>query len=442
VTAQAVASPVHAVPAAALAATRGSDADIKFTPTPAGAVNAITFDPPSGVTITAATGCGSTLGLPTSSTYTCALSTNYPFTAPIILTVHVDPTAASGLGTGQVTVTQTDNTTVIDSWFVNVQDIHASQSSTAATTPGATGTATFNPTNPGLVSFVVFNPPPGVTITGASGCPQQGTLPTSSTFVCRSLQQAYDSPITLTYNVDASAQVPATFTGSVNVGQLDGSQTTDSFAVTTAAATPPGPGPSPGPGSQAATKVSAVHVTEPSAYGQASSMKVTVARDGSTGTAPVGAVTLTDAAGTMVASGQLVDGMATLPLSPKLAVGTRTLTAKYAGTDAFATSQAQVTVTVKKAATTTKAKRPKKKPAFRADFKIKVKVNVTGLVAKGKLKVTYKGKTIGKGKLKKGKATIKIKKDLKVGKRKLVVKYLGSAKTLASKGKVTVTIVK
>ena len=74
---------------------------------------------------------------------------------------------------------------------------------------------------------------------------------------------------------------------------------------------------------------------------------------------------------------------------------------------------------------------------------IKAKVKVTGLTATGKVKVTLDGKTVAKGKLKNGKATIALKlKKLELGKNKLKVEYLGSTAVKASKGKVTVTVTK
>jgi hypothetical protein len=169
---------------------------------------------------------------------------------------------------------------------------------------------------------------------------------------------------------------------------------------------------------------------------------VTVARDGSTGAVPTGTVRLTDSAGNKVATGQLADGVATLSLPATLRVGTQTLTATYAGTDTLAASQTPVAIKIVKRTSTTKAKRPKT-PVYKADFTIRVKVKAAGgPPARGKVKITYKGHVLGKGKLKKGRVTIKIKKDLKAGKQKLLVKYMGTSTTLPSKRNVKVAIVK
>ena len=426
--AQAVANPVHAVAGSSLITTRGSDFQMTFSPSPAGSVNGIFFDPPPGMTITNATGCDTTAGLPTNSTYTCTQTAGFAFTAQITLSVHVDSAATAGTATGFATVKQTDNTTVSDGWTVRVDDIGAYQQGVPITANGSTGSTAFNPSIVGSVGFVVFQPPPGVTITGATGCPQPSALPTTSQFVCLSGAQTFDTKVTLTYTVDPSASVAATLAGAANVGQLNGSTATTPFNVSTPAG---------------ATKVTAVRLPQPSAYGQSSTVTVTVARDGNTGSVPTGTVQLVNAAGTQVGSTQvLFNGAATFALPATMSVGTQTLTAKYSGSDSLAASQAAVTVSVTKAATKTKAKASTSKPKYKADFKVKVTVKAAGVAPSGKVRITYKGKVIAKGKVKGGKATLTIKKDLKIGKRKLVVKYLGSATTLASKGKVVVTIVK
>jgi hypothetical protein len=433
-----VTDPVHAVAESSVNATRGSDVVLTFNPSPSGTVQAIDFTPPPGMTILSSTGCPSNIGLPTSSTYHCATSQT-TFGAAIKLTVRVNAPAPAGNGVGTAVVTQTDSSQVTNQWSVQVNNTRAIQQSVPVTAPGAAGSTMFNPQNAGEVHWVTFDPPAGVTITGATGCPQADTLPKSTTFVCKSGAQTFDSAITLTYSVASSVAASATLAGSVKVGQADDTITTDAFGVSTPEATPAPPAP---PAQAVATKVTAAHVSEPSAYGQGSSVKVTVFRDGTTGDAPTGTVTLTDSAGTVVASGQLTDGVTTLALSPTLPIGTSTMLAKYAGTAAFAASQAPVTVTVKKATSILKAKRPKKKPVYKADFKIKVTVKAAGLVPTGKVKITYQGKPLGKGKLKNGKVTIKITKDLKVGTRKLLVTYRGSSTTLPSKRKVKVVVVK
>jgi hypothetical protein len=330
-------------------------------------------------------------------------------------------------------VNQTDNTQVSDNWYVIPTDIGATPTSTPVTAPGATGTATFNPTSPmGDLNYLFFWVPGPVTITAAAGCPQASALPMSGNvaggaqFVC--LQGVkFTTPITLTYTM-ASTAAPGTSFNSVGViGQVDGSTTTFPFVVKT----PVG-----------ATKVTALHVAEPSVYGKSSQVTVSVARDGSTGAAPTGSVQLVDAAGAVLGTQVLLDGAAAFTLPATTPVGARTLTAKYTGSDTLAASQSTVSVTVNKAPTKTKAKASTSRPKYKADFKLAVTVKASGFSPAGKVKVTYKGKVVGKGTVRKGKATVKIKKDLKIGKRKLVVRYLGSPKTLTSKSTVKITVVR
>ena len=82
---------------------------------------------------------------------------------------------------------------------------------------------------------------------------------------------------------------------------------------------------------QLKSKVSAVHLPEPSTFGTASSVKVTVERDGNTGSAPTGDVTLTKADGALVAAGTLDGGTATIALPADLAVGVYPMKANYSG---------------------------------------------------------------------------------------------------------------
>ena len=84
-------------------------------------------------------------------------------------------------------------------------------------------------------------------------------------------------------------------------------------------------------------------------------------------------------------------------------------------------------------ATTTKVRKPADAPAFKADFKVRVKVLADALTPTGRVVIKYKGVTIAKGKLVDGKVKITIKKNLTVGKHKLVAKYKGSSSALTSK---------
>jgi hypothetical protein len=201
--------------------------------------------------------------------------------------------------------------------------------------------------------------------------------------------------------------------------------------------------PSPTPGASLhATTVTALHEPGPSRWGSASSVRVTVASDDSTGAVPTGVVRLIDHAGTVVSAGDLAGGAVDLPLPSTVAVGAHTLTATYDGATEFAGSQAPVDVQVVKRSSTTKPKRPRKRPSYRTDFKVKVTVKASGPLPTGKVKIAYRGKRLGRARLRRGKAVVKITKDLEVGRHRLLVKYLGSSTTLPSRRKVTIVIVK
>jgi Zn-dependent metalloprotease len=188
-----------------------------------------------------------------------------------------------------------------------------------------------------------------------------------------------------------------------------------------------------------AVKMSGVQAPTPSVFGQASSVDVTVERDGSAGEAPTGTVTLAKADGTEVGSGVLAGGKASIALPADFPVGVTTLTASYAGTDALSSAQAPVTVTVKGVGvvgSTTKAKIKPKKPAFKQDFRTIVRVDAADdSTATGKVVIKVDGKWMGKGSLKNGRLVYKVKKNLKVGKHKLVAIYKGSSTVEGSRDK-------
>jgi hypothetical protein len=135
----------------------------------------------------------------------------------------------------------------------------------------------------------------------------------------------------------------------------------------------------------------------------------------------------------VLGSGSLLDGVASVALSPTLAVGTHTLAAVYAGNEAFAPSRGSVTVTVKKAVTKIRARTKDKNYAFRADVKVKVRVTAAGFTPRGQVKITEAGRLVGRGKLEHGKTIITITKDLKAGRHDLLVEYRGTAITVPCK---------
>ena len=180
------------------------------------------------------------------------------------------------------------------------------------------------------------------------------------------------------------------------------------------------------------TTVRATHVPEPSVFGTASKLDVTVSAE--KGGTPTGTVEVLKADKTKIGSGTLTGGKASIALPADLPVGTHVLTVNYAGNGGFLASSGTVTVTVEEAAkaeSTTKVKVKPAKPEAgeKITFKVKVKadVAVTGKVV---IKVDGKKRTV---RLKDGKAKLTIKKGLKAGKHKVKVKYLGSDTVMRSK---------
>jgi Zn-dependent metalloprotease len=186
------------------------------------------------------------------------------------------------------------------------------------------------------------------------------------------------------------------------------------------------------------TKVVAVRKPEPSTFGTASSVDVSVTRDGSAGTPPTGSVKITDAAGKVLGTADLDGaGKATVDLPADLPVGANKLTATYSGARTLGMSSAMFTATVVAAPGQAKADsktivmvKPRKPGAReKVVFKVKVKSDVapTGKVV---IKVDGKRHLV---KLKDGKAKLKIQKGLKAGKHRVVAKYRGSDTVKRSK---------
>jgi M6 family metalloprotease-like protein len=184
--------------------------------------------------------------------------------------------------------------------------------------------------------------------------------------------------------------------------------------------------------------VAGVHVAEPSAFGLASSVNVTVS--GGIGT-PTGSVTVKEGAAT-IGSGTLDgSGHATVALPATTAAGAHGLTVSYPGDATYAAANGSVSANVNKASSTTSASAPKK-VKFKKDFDVNATVAAAGGSNTGTVQVFDGTKLIGTGTLSNGGATIHIKKNLKSGKHTLTVKYLGSANAAASQATVKVKVKK
>jgi len=190
--------------------------------------------------------------------------------------------------------------------------------------------------------------------------------------------------------------------------------------------------------SAATATVAAVHVPEPSTYGSASSVNVTVSGGSDT---PSGEVTVKEGA-TTIGTGTLdANGKATVALPATTPAGTHSLTVSYGGDATHSTAAGSVTATVDKAASTTTATAPAK-VRFKQDFDVTATVAAAGGANTGTVEVYDGSRLIGTGTLANGSVTIHITKNLKIGKHELTVKYLGSANAAPSETTVTVKVKK
>ncbi len=181
--------------------------------------------------------------------------------------------------------------------------------------------------------------------------------------------------------------------------------------------------------STASTTTTAVHVPEPSTYGTASKADVTVA---SAGGVPTGVVAVSTLGGTTLGGATLAGGKASIALPADLPVGQHILRATYDGSDAFGPSSTTFTVTVKPAATPavdskTQGKVFPRKVRFKQDFKVVAKVRAKDhSEVTGKVRFTIDGDSYGSRSVSDGLAKLNVRKNLEVGKHKVVVEYLGS----------------
>jgi Zn-dependent metalloprotease/ribosomal protein L27 len=185
---------------------------------------------------------------------------------------------------------------------------------------------------------------------------------------------------------------------------------------------------------KAASTVSATHSPEPSTYGEASTLDVTV-----TGSQPTGTVTVTEG-GQQVGTAPVIAGRASVPLSATYAVGTHSLRVAYSGDADNQAASTTVGVTVAKAPSQTTATAPKSARAG-TPVKVKVKVSAGSLVPAGQVVVRLKGKKVAAGSLDgSGRATLKVSR-LKAGKVVLAVAYAGSGTIRGSVDTVTVRVI-
>ena len=189
-----------------------------------------------------------------------------------------------------------------------------------------------------------------------------------------------------------------------------------------------------------ASEVTAVHNPEPSGFGKASTLDVTVT-DAADATGSVSA-TIGD---TELDAVDLTGGTASLPVPADLDAGSYDAVVTYTGDAAFGPGTVTVPVTVSKAGTSTTVKKAPKKVKQGKKAKVKVKVGAPGIsfTPDGLVKIVKKGKTLGKGKLNnKGVAKITLKSFKKPGKQKVNAVYGGAGNFKGSKDAFTLKIVK
>ena len=193
------------------------------------------------------------------------------------------------------------------------------------------------------------------------------------------------------------------------------------------------------------TAVAATHVPEPSEFGTASRVDVSVSA--ANGGVPTGTVDVLKADGSKIGSGTLAGGKASVALPADLPVGTHVLSVTYSGKGGFKPSSGSVTVTVKKKVaptgkgdSVTRAKVSPKRPSFGNDFTVIGKVRAEGLAPRSRVVFKIDGKRIGSRKINEGRAVMTVRRNYGVGNHKLTVIYRGNATTARSKDKLTFRI--
>jgi len=180
-----------------------------------------------------------------------------------------------------------------------------------------------------------------------------------------------------------------------------------------------GPG-ADGVGAPAASRTTAASSGAP--YGVGATVQVSVAAR----TAPEGTVAI--AAGARpLATGRVRAGAATVKLhGTALRPGRHRLTVRFSGGDAVAASSTTVVVPVRRAAAKVSAARVTKRVAAgRTRARLRVTVTAPGLNPAGSVRVREGGRTVGRGKVRGGRATVKLARFATPGVKRLTVAYGG-----------------
>lgn len=159
---------------------------------------------------------------------------------------------------------------------------------------------------------------------------------------------------------------------------------------------------------------------------------VTVNGSGAAANAPVSV----SVSGVLSTTVNLSNGSASVTLPANTPVGSRAVAVSFAGNGSAYASSASGTLSISKAGSATTLKLAKKKAKAGKSLKTTVTVKVAGssLPASGKVTLKVGSKTIGKGTVKNGKATITLKK-LKKGSYKIKATFAGDANVNGSSSK-------
>jgi 5'-nucleotidase len=163
----------------------------------------------------------------------------------------------------------------------------------------------------------------------------------------------------------------------------------------------------------------------------------------SSGATPTGTVQVRNGS-SVLGTAPVSAGRATISLvAGSLRPGETTLTAVYSGDSNVAGKSVPFSQVVVKATPSVRFKvKPGTIKAGETKVRIKVKVTADGLVpVRGKVKITVEGWGTKTLKLRDGRATLKLGVIDKPGKRKVKVKFLGSALVDAAKAKGSLTVI-
>lgn len=184
-----------------------------------------------------------------------------------------------------------------------------------------------------------------------------------------------------------------------------------------------------------ATGITAVRRPNPTNYGKASTVKITLDDNAATGEVSV-------EVGSFTKSTTVKGGVATIKLPKLLAAGTYDATASYEGDGSHAASTTSFPVTVNKATTSTKvvAVYPKGGPRKGHRATLKLEVRSSAGAPAGVVEISKNGQFLNKGRIKDGIVKVTVRALNKVGRVKLLATYTGAPSYQGSHKRFTITV--